>query len=146
MPNRYPFRLIIFLLLSNPHTLLRPFINFKETLVFYELLILFPFFVSTIHPHFSKGKLAQFYVYFSFLLCDNLFLFFPSLYNHFKPFRKFQFPHFLPSPTYYICEFFPTSLFIWYLRVVSLKSSYHRLLPNMCLCTPTSRNLNSAAQ
>ena len=83
---------------------------------FLSLLVLFT-------PNFH-GKIACFCIYFDIMLYDNLFLFFPSLYNHLRPFLKFQPPPFILTPlAYYISEFFPTPLiirtlqFIWHLRV-----------------------------
>ena len=42
--------------------------------------------------HNFHGKIKYSCTYFSFMLYDNPFLFFPSLYNHLKPFLKFQPP------------------------------------------------------
>ena len=45
-------------------------------------------------PNF-QGKLTRFCVCSSFTLCDSLYLFFPLLYNDFKPFLEFQPPRLL---------------------------------------------------
>ena len=63
--------LITFLIFSDPPDLVRapPFINFNDNKVFYELLILFPYFVSTIHSHFSRQHGVLLYLFYACLTC-----------------------------------------------------------------------------
>ena len=74
-----------------------------------------------------------FYIYFSFTLYDSLFLFFPLLYNHFKPFLKFQPPIYFDPPPFIKFWMFVQPLiigtpFIWHLRVVILDYLFMRQL------------------
>ena len=85
-------RLLIFWIFSNLLDFIRtPRLLSLRTLTIYTNPS-FPFFVSTIYANFN-GKIAYCSIYLSFMLYDNLFLFFPSLHNHLKPFLKFR-----PSP------------------------------------------------
>ena len=59
----------------------------------------------------GKMKIECFCIYFSSMLYDNLFLFFPSIYNHLKPFLKIQ-PLFILTPRLLNFRIFPTPLFI----------------------------------
>ena len=59
---------------------------------FLSLLVLFT-------PDFHS-KIAYCCIYLSFMLYDNLFLFFPSLYNHLSHFLEFQ-PPFFVAPLVY---------------------------------------------
>jgi len=67
------------------------FIDFVENDPLYKLLILFFVISSTIYSYFSK-QIACFCICFSFILYDNLFMFFPSLCNHFEPFLNSDLP------------------------------------------------------
>jgi len=84
--------LINFSIFSNPQTLLGPpFINFKEIAFFTNASFHFLSLLVLFTPNFH-GKIAYCCIYFSFMLFDNLLLFFPSLYNYLRPFLKFQPP------------------------------------------------------
>ena len=86
--------LINFSIFPASRTLLGPpFITFKEIDSLYKPLI--SFLLVEFTPNFH-GKMAYSCKYFSSMRYDNLFLFFPSLYNHLKPFLKFQ-----PPPVYF---------------------------------------------
>ena len=76
-----------------------PFINFKEIEDFMYPSFRFLSFLVLFTPN-MHGKIACFCIYFSFMLSDNLFLFFPSLYNHLKPFLKFRLPRLLNFGVY----------------------------------------------
>ena len=71
---------------------------------FLSLLVLFT-------PNFH-GKIAYCCIYFSFMLYDNLFLFFSSSCNHLKPFLKFRPPPSLLIPRLLNFGFFSDPLFI----------------------------------
>ena len=95
MPNKCPPRLLTFQFLSNPPDLIRtPRLLILRKLTsstnpsfhFLSLLVLFK-----LNFH---GKIAYCYM-FSFMLYDNLFLFFSSLHNHLKLFLKFRPPRLL---------------------------------------------------
>ena len=70
------------------HSWVPLFIDFEEN-YFFPYSSLSPF-VSTIHDHFSSRSGILLNIHSSSTLYDNLFLFFLPLYNHFKPFLKFQ--------------------------------------------------------
>ena len=53
--------------------------------------------LALLTPH-IHGKIASFCIYFSFMLSDNLFFFFPWLYIHLKPFLKSQPPVYFDPP------------------------------------------------
>ena len=99
--------LLIFRSVSNLPDLIRtPFINFKEIDFFTNSLLHFFSWLVLFTPNF-QGKIACFCIYFSFMLYDNLLLFFPSLYNHLKPFLILR-----PLPVIKARNFSRTSLFI----------------------------------
>ena len=62
--------------------IITPLITFKE-IDFYQFLMLCSFFISTI-----SGKMAKFCIYFTLIPYANHLQFFPSLYDHLKPFLK----------------------------------------------------------
>ena len=71
VPNKHDN--LFFWFYSNSLDLIRiPHLLILKTLTFHELLILFPLFVSTIFANFH-GKITCFFIYFSFVLYDNLF-------------------------------------------------------------------------
>ena len=123
MLNKNPPHLLIFQFFPNPMDLIRtPINNFLRKCTFFtntsfhflSLLVL-------LTPNFH-GKIAYCCKCFSFMFCDNLFLFFPSLSNHSKPFLKFQPPVYFDPPFIKFWNIFqPLSLlvppFIWYLIV-----------------------------
>ena len=123
-------RLLIFRFCSNLQDFIRtPCLSFLRKLTFFKPLTSLPF-VVLFTPNFH-GKKACFCIYSSFMLYDNLFLLFQSLYNHLKLFPDFRLPPFILTPViYYISELFPTSFllgpppFIWYLRVGFSESAY----------------------
>ena len=100
VPNKHP-PLINFLIFFQPPTPYKnpPLINCKEIDSIYKHIISFPFFISTIYTHISWQNSILLYI-FSMMLYDNLFLFFPSLYNHLKSFLKFQPPSILNLPLF----------------------------------------------
>ena len=71
---------------------------------FLSLLVLF-----TANFH---GKVAYCCIYFSFILYDNLFLFFSSSYNHIKPVLKFRPPSIYFDPPFIKFWSFSDLLFI----------------------------------
>ena len=88
MPNKRSLRLLIFQFFPAPHLILRK-LTFLQTSHFISLLC-----QDYLHP-FSRnfhGKITCFCIYCSFMLYDNLFLLFPSLYSHIKPFLDFRSP------------------------------------------------------
>ena len=112
MLNKRP-RFLIFQFFFQPPDLVRtlPFINFKETDFFtnpfFHFLSLLVLFTPNI-----QDKVECFCIYFSSMLCDNLFLFFPSFYNHLKPFLKFRSPFILTLPRLLNFRIFSDPLFI----------------------------------
>ena len=106
-PNKLPHhRLLIFRFFLTRRNLLGPaFINVKDIDFFtrpsFHVLSLLVLFTPNFH-----GRIVYCCIYFSIMLYDNLFLFFPALYNHLKPFLKIR------PFVYYFSEFFPTPLFI----------------------------------
>ena len=93
VPNKCPPCLINFLIFFQSPGPYKdpPFINFKKIEFITGLLCYFLSFLKLFTPNF-QCKLTCFCVYFGFTLCDNLFLFFPLLYNNFKPFLEFRPP------------------------------------------------------
>jgi len=81
-----------------PGPYLPPFINFTEIDFFtypsFDVLSLLVLFTPNI-----QEKIAFFRTHFNFMLFDNQFSFFPSLYNHLKPFPKFR-PPFILTPSF----------------------------------------------
>ena len=63
------------------------------TILSFHFLSSFVVFTPNFH-----GKIACFCIYFSFLLYDNLFLLFPSFYNHVNSLLKFRLPPFILTP------------------------------------------------
>ena len=93
VPNKRPSHLLVFQLFSNPPDLIRtPRLLILRTLTFFtnssfhflSLLVLFT-------PNFHS-KIACFCTYFSFMLYDNLPLFFPSLCSLVMSLLKFRTP------------------------------------------------------
>ena len=118
--------LINFSIFTNPRILLGPprllilrksTFNFFTNSSFHFLSLLAKF-----TPNFH-GKPACLCIYFSSLLYDNLFLFFPSLYNHLKPFLKFRPPVYFDPRLLHFRLFsdppvYKDPPFIWHLRVL----------------------------
>jgi len=134
---KVPFSsLLIFYFFQLPQTLIRNpprLLIVRKIKLFCKLLILFPF-VSTVHAN-VESKTVCFKRLNVFMSDGNLLLFFPSLYNHFRPIFEFQ-----PTPQFVLitcllkfrrlsnhCFLGPS--FIWHWRVVKIMRSllsYHR--------------------
>ena len=123
MPGKRPLPLINCLIFSNPSTLSGPlFITFKQINFFansppYLLSLLVPF-----TPNF-QSQMVCFFIYFSLMLSTNLFLFFPALYNHLKPFLKGRPPFIFPLPPFIEFQnFFQPPCLLRPLRFLALES------------------------
>ena len=96
--NISPPRISIFDFFPTPQTLLGPpFIDFKKIEFITGMLCYFLSLLELFTPN-LQGKLTCFCVYFSFTLCDSMFLFFPLLYSDFKLCLEFQPPLFILTP------------------------------------------------
>ena len=93
-----------------------PFITFKEIEFITGLLCYFLSLLVIFTSNF-QGKLTCFCIYFSFTLYDSLFLFFPLLCNHFKPFLEFRPPRLLNFGSLSSPPDYWDPPFIWHLRV-----------------------------
>ena len=139
MPNKRPSTcLLIFRFFQPPDLIRTPSLNNCKEIDFFtnpsfHFLSFLVLFTPTI-----QGKMECFCVKCSSMLYDNLFLFFPSFYNHLSHFSNSD-PPFILTPVCSILVFFPTLLFarthpvIWHLRV--------RL---DCYCTLTYANRSLA--
>ena len=96
VPNKRPPRLLIFKFFQSPGPYFDPpFINFKEIDFFYKSSFHFLSLLVLVTLNFH-GKMAYCCIYVSFMLYNDLFLFFSSLYKQSKPFLKFR-----PPPVYF---------------------------------------------
>ena len=88
-----------------------PFINLKNIEFITGLLCYFLSLLELFTPNF-QGKLTRFCVYFSFTLCDSLFLFFPLLYTDLKPFLECRPPVYFDPPFIKFWKFFQPPLLL----------------------------------
>jgi len=98
VPNKRPLGLLLFQFCPTPWTLLGPpFITFEELYFFMNLWFHSISLLVQFTPN-IQGKIKCFCIHFSPMLYDHLFLLFPSLYNHLRPFLKFRLPPFIWTP------------------------------------------------
>ena len=99
-------RLLIFGFFSNPADLIRtPRLLILRKLTFYKPLISFPFFVSNIYARFAWQNSVLLCIFKFYALWQPV-LFFPSFYNHLKPFLRLQPFVWFDPPVYLVSEFF----------------------------------------
>ena len=97
VPNKRPLPHINFSICSNPLSLIRtPRLLILRNRIFTKPSFYFVSFLVLFTP-IIQGKTERFCIYFSSMLHDSLFLFFPSFSNHLKPCLKFL-PPFILTP------------------------------------------------
>ena len=94
MPDKRPSWLLIFQFFSNPSQDLArtPRLLILRKLTFFTNPSFHFLSLLVLYTQNFQCKIACFCICFSFILYDNLFLFFPSLYSYLKPFLNFRPP------------------------------------------------------
>ena len=95
----FPLPLLVFRFFTTTPDLIRthPIIKFEEIDFVTNSSFYFLYLLILLTPNF-QGKITYIWIYFAFFHYGNLFLFFPSLYNHSKPFFKFWPPVYFDPP------------------------------------------------